>query len=193
MQCVSVQMQFFILLSLYWEILSEIGFIEGMRTTWANNSVQPILSDKNIQEQNYDSFTEVESSKTHFEVLGLEGQVLGLQVSCPRKLVCPRLEDSSIFWTVKILWSAWKKILKTFLFWRAFALVSLVLGPSIPVLGLERFCPRKGCSWRWPRIFLWPWPWPRALCFRLHLCSFVKFRVLNPKLNSVFADQVSVF
>ena len=28
---------------------------------------------------------------------------------------------------------------------------SLALASSIPVLGLERFCPRKGCPW--PRIF----------------------------------------
>ena len=51
-------------------------------------------------------FTEVESSRTHFEVLGLdlglEGQVLGLKASSPRKLPCPRLEDSTIFWTVEI-------------------------------------------------------------------------------------------
>ena len=40
---------------------------------------------------------EVESSRTHFEVLGLEGQVLGLEASSPRKLACPRLEDSTIF------------------------------------------------------------------------------------------------
>ena len=31
---------------------------------------------------------------------------------------------------------------------------SLALASSIPVLGLERFCPRKGCPWPWPRIFL---------------------------------------
>ena len=103
------------------------------------------------------------SSRTDFEVLGL-----GLEASSPRKLACPRLEDSSIFWIVKILWSAWKifwkgffveiawKIfVKTFFFffgdrlknycedhfffWRALALVSLVLG-----LGLEHSCP-------WPR------------------------------------------
>ena len=51
--------------------------------------------------------TEVESSRTDFEVLGLglEGQVLGLEASSPRKLACPRLEDSTIFWNVKILWS----------------------------------------------------------------------------------------
>ena len=41
------------------------------------------------------------------------------------------------------------------------------LASSIPVLGIERACPRKGCPW--PRIFLCPWPWPRALCHRLHL------------------------
>ena len=32
------------------------------------------------------------SSRTHFEVLGL-----GLEASSPRKLACPRLEDSTIF------------------------------------------------------------------------------------------------
>ena len=105
------------------------------------------------------------ASRTDFEVLGLG---LSLEASSPRKLACPRLEDSTIFWIVKILWSAWKIFWKTFfcgdrlknvcedlffcfwrspekflwrpfLFWRAFALVSLVLG-----LGLEHSCP-------WPR------------------------------------------
>ena len=46
-------------------------------------------------------------SRTHFEVLvlGLEGQVLGLdlEASNPRKLPCPRLEDSTTFCTVEIL------------------------------------------------------------------------------------------
>ena len=136
----------------------------------------------------YSAYTaEVESSRTslasrtHFEVLGLEGQVLGLglEASSPRKLACLRLEDSTIFWIAKILWSAWKIFWKTFFcgdrkknfcedlfffwdrlknfcedlfffffgrspkkflwFWRALALVSLVLG-----LGLEHSCP-------WPR------------------------------------------
>ena len=58
------------------------------------------------------------SLRTHFEVLGLglEGQVLGLalEASSPQKLACPRLEDSTIFWIVKILWSAWKIFWKTF-------------------------------------------------------------------------------
>ena len=43
--------------------------------------------------------------------------------------------------------------------------MSLAFASSIPVLGLERFCPRKGCPWPW--TFLGPWP--RALCPRLHL------------------------
>ena len=48
---------------------------------------------------------------------------------------------------------------------------------SIPVLGLESVCLRKGCPW--PRIFLCPWLWPRALCPRLHLwflaSNFISF------------------
>ena len=54
---------------------------------------------------------------------------------------------------------------------------SLALASSIPVLGLESVCPRKGCPW--PRIFLCPWPWPRALCPRLHLCYTISDIVLK--------------
>ena len=65
---------------------------------------------------------------------------------------------------------AWKIFVKTF-FGEHLRLCpwSLALASSIPVLGLESVCPRKGCPWPWPRIFLCPWPWPRALCPRLHL------------------------
>ena len=42
------------------------------------------------------SIAEVESLRTHFEVLGL-----GLEASSPRKLPCPRLEDSTIFEPLK--------------------------------------------------------------------------------------------
>ena len=122
------------------------------------------------------------SSRTHFEVLGLEGQVLGLGLEAlsPQKLPCPRLKNSTISWIVKSSRSARKIFWKTFFsgdclknlsddlflyffyFWRALALVSLVLG-----LGLEHSCP-------WPREGLssvgCPWHWPRALCPRLHLC-----------------------
>ena len=47
----------------------------------------------------YIPFAEVESLRTHFEVFGLEA-------SSRRKLPCPRLEDSSIFRILKILWIA---------------------------------------------------------------------------------------
>ena len=128
------------------------------------------------------SVSEVESlrtslaSRTQFEVLGL-----GLEASNPRKSPCLRLEDSTIFWTLKIslenaknlaicedlfciplLEIAWKKILKTFFFWRSperifwrpffwrkLAPVSLVLG-----LGLEHSCswPREGLSSEGPSL-----------------------------------------
>ena len=51
--------------------------------------------------------------------------------------------------------------------------MSLILG-----LGLERFCPQKGCPWPWQRIFLCSWPWPRALCARLHLWCIMSYTVL---------------
>ena len=68
-----------------------------------------------------------------------------------------------------LLENARKKFLKTFFFGnRLKKLVedlffgkhlrlcpwSLALASSIPVLGLERVCPRKGCPWPWPRAFL---------------------------------------
>ena len=79
---------------------------------------------------------------------------LALEASSPRKLTCPRLEDSTIFWNVKILWSGWKIFWKTFFsedrlknfcedlfffFGEHLRFVSLVLD-----LGLEHSCP-------WPR------------------------------------------
>ena len=55
---------------------------------------------------------------------------------------------------------AWKIFVKTFFFFFFFfgehlrlCPWSLALASSIPVLGLESVCPRKGCSWPWPRIF----------------------------------------
>ena len=141
---------------------------------------------------------EVESSRTKFEILGLEGQVLGLEASSPRKFTAlffvpmksyrktpetsrKSCEDLFCFPQLEI---AWKKNLKIFLknflrpfiylfilfyfiFWERLHLCpwSVALASSIPVLGLERVCPQKGCPW--PRIFLCPWPW--VLCPRLHL------------------------
>ena len=50
---------------------------------------------------------------------------------------------------------AWKISVKTFFFGEHLHLCpwSFALASSIPVLGLESVCPRKGC----------PWPWPRSL------------------------------
>ena len=125
------------------------------------------------------SVSDVESSRTHFEVLGLEGQVLGLglEASSPRKLACSRLEDSTIFWIVKnFVEIAWKIFVKTFFFLESTC--ACVLGP-----------------WPWPRaflslasrvsvlgkavlglglgFFLCLWPWPQALCPRLHLWQYM--------------------
>ena len=131
------------------------------------------MAGSSVKDQKQRFSPEVESSRTHFEVLGL-----GLEARSPWKFFCPRLEDSTISWTVKILlknarnlaenlrrpffvfltWrSPEKKFLRPFfwdrlkeffedlffLFRRTLASVSLVLG-----LGLERFC-----SWPWPRNF----------------------------------------
>ena len=66
-----------------------------------------------------------------------------------------------------------KKIWQPFYFEQHLRLCpfSAALASSIPVLGLERVYPQKGCPWPWPRIFLCSWPWPRALCPQPHLCS----------------------
>ena len=55
------------------------------------------------------------------------------------------------------------------------------LASSIPVLGLGRFCPQKGCPW--PRIFLCSWPSPRALCPSLHLCQLIYVVSININNN----------
>ena len=59
-----------------------------------------------------------DSSRTHFEVLGLglEGQVLGigLEASSPRKLPCPRLDDSTFLELLKFSRSSKNN------FWKAF-------------------------------------------------------------------------
>ena len=64
---------------------------------------------------------------------------------------------------------AWKFFVKTFFFGEHLRLCpwSLALALSILVLGLESVCPRKGCSWPWPRIFFCVGP--RTLRPRLHL------------------------
>ena len=48
---------------------------------------------------------------------------------------------------------AWKIFMKTFFFGEHLCLCPWSLASSIPVLGLESVCPRKGCPWPWPRMF----------------------------------------
>ena len=71
-----------------------------------------MIASRNLVSQPLLSYnTEVESSRTllasrtHFQVLGLEA-------SSPRKLPCPRLEDSTIFWTVEILLESARNLAK---------------------------------------------------------------------------------
>ena len=99
------------------------------------------------------------ASRTHFEVLGLEGQVFGLG---PQNCTVLGSRTALFFESLKFRRSPEKKFSKVFftrerlknflktLFLRTLALESLA--SSIPVLGLERVCPRKGCC-PWPRIF----------------------------------------
>ena len=113
------------------------------------------------------SLASMTSSRTHFEVLGLglEGQVLGLglEASSPRNLASPRLEESTIFWIVKILWSAWK------IFWKKFFCGNRLKNFCEDLFfyfegRLKNFCEdlfffflESTCA-----CVLGPWPWPRA-------------------------------
>ena len=110
------------------------------------------------------------SSRTHFEVvgLGLEGQVLGLglEASSPRKLACPRLEDSTIFWIVKILWSAWKNFWKAFFYedrLKNFCEDLFLFLFFFFLRSPEKILSRPFFFWRALALcVLGPWPWPRA-------------------------------
>ena len=56
---------------------------------------------------------------------------------------------------------------------------SLALASSIPVLGLESVCPRKGCPW--------PWPWPRIFFVSLALALASSLMSSTPPLATTTA------
>ena len=145
------------------------------------------------------------SSRTHFEVLGL-----GLEASSPRKLPCPRLEDSIIFEPLKFRWKTpetLRKICKNFFFW--FPQIEIARKKIFEDL----FCLKKIfedlfffgehlrlCPWPWPReglslaskFFLCPWP--RALCSQLHLWSlqFTKKHTVTCQVQKSSSNQLSI-
>ena len=61
---------------------------------------------------------------------------------------------------------------------------SLALASSIPVLGLERFCPRKGCPW--------PWPWPRIFFVSLALALASSLVSSTPPLVEAIVPSLVV-
>ena len=117
------------------------------------------------------------SSRTHFEVLGLgfgleassprKLAFLGSRTALLFELLkfCGALEKFfgkrffvEIAWKVIVktffhflfLEIAWKIFVKTFFFFGVhLRLCPWSLASSIPVLGHERVCPRKGCPWPW--------------------------------------------
>ena len=129
------------------------------------------------------------ASRTQFEVLGLKA-------SSPRKLPCPRLEDSTIFERLKFCWKTpetlrkickelflvsssrdqlKKNFLKTFFLRspeknsrRPFFFWRTLASVSLVLsLGLKRVC---------------PWPWPQNfLCSSLEPCALDSTSVISSK------------
>ena len=101
----------------------------------------------------------------------------------------PPIKNSDYAYELEI---AWKKFWWPFFFWEHLRLCPWFLASSIPVLGLERVCPRKGCPWPWalyPRLHLW-WKsmWnKRKDCLRMKesvglTSSRLAIRLLNLKI-----------
>ena len=61
---------------------------------------------------------------------------------------------------------------------------SLALASSIPVLGLESVCPRKG--------FPWPWPWPRIFFVSLALALASRLVSSTPPLVTILQAYMSL-
>ena len=112
----------------------------------------------------------MESSRTHFEVFGLEA-------SSPQKLACPRLEDSTFFELLKYCRSPEKKFLEGGFYWRT------------PENFFEQFFffMENTCA-----CVFGPWPWPRAfLSLSLALASDF-FCVLGLGLEPCVLDSTFV-
>ena len=109
------------------------------------------------------------SSRTHFEVLGLEA-------SSPRTFPWPRLEDSTIFWIVEILFKNARNLAENF--WRPFFVLLKWRSPEKNFLKIFLAWKKIMKSFFWDRLkkiledfffFLentcacvfGPWPWPR--------------------------------
>ena len=132
------------------------------------------------------------SSRTHFQVFGFE-------TSSPRKLPCPRLEDSTISWTVVILLENARNLAENFR--RPFFCFSLLeiacKNFSKTFFDWKNFF--KTFFWdRLEKIFedlfffcvLCPWPWPRE---GLSLALASKFFcVLGLGLEPCVLDSTSV-
>ena len=105
----------------------------------------------------------MESSRTHFEVVGL-----GLEASSSRKLPCPWLEHNTIFELLKFCRWPEKN------FWRPF-FVNNCACVLVPWPRAFLFLVSRGSVLRRAVLglgvgfFLFHWPGPRALCPRLHL------------------------
>ena len=134
------------------------------------------------------------ASRTHFEVLGLEGQVLeNWPVLGSRTALffeslkfCGALEK--FFGKRFFVEIAGKIFVKTsFFFGEHLRLCPWSLASSIPVLGLESACPRKGC----------PWPWiffvSLALASNLVSSTLPLVITINDNEQMVSFDVVSIF
>ena len=127
------------------------------------------------------SLPEVESSRTslasrtHFEVLGL-----GLEASSPRKLLCPRLEDSTIFWTFEISLENARNLTKNlrtpFLFSSIGNCVKKIFEDLFRLKKSfeDLFFSENTCA-----CVLGPWPWPWAFLFLASRGSVLERAVLG--------------
>ena len=120
------------------------------------------------------------ASRTHFDVFGLEGQVLGLEASSPRKLPCPRSKTAIFFELLKFCRSL-KKIFENLFFG------DCLKRPFLFFFGeYLRLCP-----WSWPRAFLFLAS--RGSVLERAVLGFGLFCVLGLGLEHCVLDFTSAF